>query len=192
MGVEFVQQKSNEITAIPKLLEQLNIAGHIISVDAMGTQTAVASKIREKKADYLMAVKGNQSSLQKEIVDQFHFATTQSVKEKGLGWDLYEQVDKANGRVTTRRVGVTQQIDWMVPSIRKRWKDLTSLIMIESESYNISAKKTTRQKRLYISSCNATAKDFNNLIRKHWSIENSCHWVSVSYTHLTLPTIYSV
>ena len=177
LGVEFVQQKSNEIPAIPKLLEQLNIAGHIISVDAMDTQTAVASKIREKKADYLMAVKGNQSSLQKEIVDQFHFATTQSVKEKGLGWDLYEQVDKANGRVTTRRVGVTQQIDWMVPSIRKRWKDLTSLIMIESESYNISAKKTTRQKRLYISSCNATAKDFNNLIRKHWSIENSCHWV---------------
>ncbi len=177
LGVEFVQQKSNEIPAIPKLLEQLDIAGHIVSVDAMGTQTAVAAKIREKDADYLMAVKRNQSSLHDEIVDQFHFATTQSVKEKGLSWDLYEQVEKANGRVTTRRVAVTQRLDWMVPSIRKRWKDLTSLIMIENESYDISAKKTTTQKRFYISSRADSAEGFGRLIRGHWSIENGCHWV---------------
>ena len=82
LGVEFVARKSNEITAIPKLFEQLDMAGHLVSVDAMGTQTAIAASIRDKEADYLMAVKRNQSSLHNEIVDQFHFATTQSVKDK--------------------------------------------------------------------------------------------------------------
>lgn len=177
LGVEFVQQKSNEIPAIPKLLDQLQIEGHLISVDAMGTQTEVAAKIREKAADYLMAVKRNQSSLHNEIVDQFHFATTQSVKVKGSSWDLHEQVEKSNGRVTRRRIAVTQQLDWMIPSIRKRWKDLASLIMIETESYNVIQKKTTTQKRLYISSKRAGAEQFAGWIRQHWSIENGCHWV---------------
>ena len=177
LGVEFVVRKSNEIPAIPKLLEQLKIEGHIISVDAMGTQTAIAAKIRERKADYLMAVKGNQSSLHNEIVDQFHYATTQNVKEKGLFWDTHQQIEKANGRVTTRRIAVTQQLDWMIPSIKKRWRDLTSLIMIESESYSVTAKKTTTQKRFYISSRACPAEEFSGLIRQHWSIENSCHWV---------------
>ena len=177
LGVEFVVRKSNEIPAIPKLLEQLEIEGHIISVDAMGTQTAIASKIREGKADYLMAVKGNQGSLHKEIVDQFHYATTQGVKKSGLSWETHEQVEKANGRVTTRRIAVTGELNWMIPSIRKRWKDLTSLIMIESESYSMSDQKTTKQKRFYMSSRSCSAKEFSELIRQHWSIENSCHWV---------------
>lgn len=177
LGVEFVARKSNEITAIPKLFEQLDIAGHLISVDAMGTQTAIAADIRSRDADYLMAVKRNQGSLHDEIVDQFHFATTQSVREKNPAWDLHEQIEKANGRVTTRRVAVTAQLDWMLPSIRKRWRDLTSLIMVESESYDIATKKTHRQKRFYISSKSACAKEFSGWIRGHWSIENGCHWV---------------
>lgn len=177
LGVEFVGQKSNEIPAIPKLLDQLKIEGHIISTDAMGTQNAVAAKIRDKKADYLLAVKRNQSALHNEMVDQFHFATTQSVKEQGHAWDLDEQVGKANGRVTTRRVAVTTSLDWMLPSIRKRWKDLASLIMVESENYDVSTRKTSTQKRFYISSRVSSAKEFSELIRGHWSIENGCHWV---------------
>lgn len=177
LGVEFVQSKSNEIPAIPKLLAQLNIEGHIVSMDAMGTQTAVAAEIRNAKADYLMAVKRNQCSLHDEIVDQFHFATRQSVKQKGTSWDEFEQVDKANGRVTTRRVAVTQQLDWMQRSIRKRWKDLKSLIVIESESYDVGAMKTVRKVRFYISSHNGNAEEFAGLIRQRWSIENGCHWV---------------
>lgn len=102
LGVELVVRKSNEIPAIPKLLEQLEIKGHIISVDAMGSQASIASKIRERHADYLMAVKGNQGSLHNEIVDQFHYATTQGVKDSGLSWETHEQVEKANRRVTTR------------------------------------------------------------------------------------------
>ena len=177
LGVEFVEQKSNEIPALPKLLDQLQIEGHLISVDAMGTQTEIAAKTRQKGADYLMAVKRNQSSLHNEVVDQFHYATTQSVKEKGSSWDLHEQVEKSNGRVTSRRIAVTQQLDWMIPSIRKRWKDLSSLIMIETEIYEVSCKKTTAQKRFYISSKRAGAEQFACWIRQHWSIENGCHWV---------------
>ena len=177
LGVEFVAKKSNEITAIPKLFEQLDMAGHLISVDAMGTQIAIAADIRSRDADYLMAVKRNQGSLHDEIVDQFHFATTQSVREKNPAWNLHEQIEKSNGRVTTRRVAVTAQLDWMLPSIRKRWRDLTSLIMVESESYDIATKKTHRQKRFYISSKSACAEEFSGWIRGHWSIENGCHWV---------------
>ncbi len=82
LGLEFVQKKSNETPAIPKLLEQLDIKGHIVSVDAMGTQTAIATKIVEKKADYIMALKRNQGALHSEVIDQFHFAKTQIKREK--------------------------------------------------------------------------------------------------------------
>lgn len=177
LGVEFVQKKSNEIPAIPKLLERLDIKGHIVSVDAMGTQTAIATKIIEKKADYIMALKRNQGALHSEVIDQFHFAKTQIKREKSEAWSLHEEVEKANGRVCTRRVAVTNQLDWMLPSIRKRWNGLSSLIAIETESYNISAKKTTKQTRFYISSLDIEADHFQRLIRQHWSIENSCHWV---------------
>ena len=135
LGVEFVQKKSNEIPAIPKLLERLDIKGHIVSVDAMGTQTAIATKIKEKKADYIMALKRNQGALHSEVIDQFHFAKTQIKCEKSEAWSLHEEVEKANGRVCTRRVAVTNQLDWMFPSIRKRWNGLSSLIAIETESY---------------------------------------------------------
>lgn len=92
--MEFVQKKSNEIPAIPKLLDQLEIQGHVISVDAMGTQTSIAKKIKAKEADCLMALKSNQGS-------------------------LHEKVEKANGRVCTRRVAVTNQLDWMLQSIQQ-------------------------------------------------------------------------
>ena len=177
LALEFVQKKSNEIPAIPKLLDQLEIKGHVVSVDAMGTQTAIAKKIIDKDADYLMALKRNQGSLHDEVIDQFHFATTQIVQEKSEAWSLHETVEKANGRVCTRRVAVTNQLDWMRPSIRKRWNGLASLIMIESKSYDVSNKKTTMQKRYYISSLHASAEGFQSYIRQHWSIENSCHWV---------------
>ena len=177
LAVEFIQKKSNEIPAIPKLLDQLEIKGHVISVDAMGTQTAVAQKATDKGADYLMALKRNQSSLHDEVIAQFHYATTQIALDKSKAWSLAAQIDKANGRVTTRRAAVTNQLDWMQSSIRNRWSNLSSLIMIETESHQVSTKQTTTQKRYYISSLKANADVFQKLIRQHWSIENGCHWV---------------
>ncbi len=177
IALEFIQEKSNEIPSIPKLLDQLEIRGHIISVDAMGTQTAVAKKVTDKGADYLMALKRNQSALHDEVIAQFHFATTQIAIDKSKAWSLAEEFDKANGRVTTRRVAVTNQLEWMQSEIRDRWPSLKSLIMIETTSYDVTAKKTTKQKRYYISSLDAPAEKFQKLIRQHWSIENGCHWV---------------
>ncbi len=177
LAVEFVQKKSNEIPAIPLLLEQLEIKGHVISVDAMGTQTAIAKKVKDKGADYLMALKRNQGTLHNEAIDQFHFATTQVAQEKSKAWSLCEQTEKANGRVCTRRVAVTNELDWMSRSVRKKWNGLQCLIMIESETYCLSSMKTSKQKRFYISSLDGCAETFQSLVRQHWSIENGCHWV---------------
>jgi predicted transposase YbfD/YdcC len=177
LALEFIQDKSNEIPAFPKLLDQLEIKGHVISVDAMGTQVAGAKKVIDKGADYIMALKRNQSGLHDEVIGQFHFATTQIEMDKSKAWSLFEQIEKANGRVTTRRVAVTNQLEWMQTSIRERWANLSSLIMIETESYDVSKKETSIQKRYYISSLEATAEVFQGLIRKHWSIESGCHWV---------------
>ena len=124
-----------------------------------------------------MALKRNQGKLHDEVIDQFHFAKTQIEREKSKAWDLHETVEKSNGRVTTRRVAVTNDTSWMQPSIRKRWYGLSSLIAIESESYDIQKKKTTKQTRFYISSLETSAEEFQKLIRQHWSIENGCHWV---------------
>ena len=106
-----------------------------------------------------------------------NFAKTQIERVKSKSWDLHETVEKSNGRVTTRRVAVTNDLSWMQKSIRKRWYGLSSLIAIESESYDIQKKKTTKQTRFYISSLETSAEEFQKLIRQHWSIENGCHWV---------------
>jgi predicted transposase YbfD/YdcC len=177
LALEFVRRKSNEIPSIPLLLEKLELKGHVVSMDAMGTQTAIARKIRDKGADYIMALKRNQGGLHDEAIDQFHFASRQIVREESEAWSLHERTEKANGRVCTRRVAVTNSLDWMLPSIRKKWSGLHSLVMVESETYRLSDKRTTRQKRFYISSLDADAEAFQDLIRKHWSIENGCHWV---------------
>jgi len=177
LALEFVQKKSNEIPAIPLLLERLELEGHVVSMDAMGTQTVIAKKIRDKEADYILALKRNQGRLHDEVIDQFHFASRQIAREVSEAWSLHEHVEKSNGRVCTRRVAVTNQLDWMQPSIRKKWKDLRSLVMVESDSYCLSEKRTTKQKRFYISSLEADAETFQKLIRQHWSIENGCHWV---------------
>jgi len=177
LALEFVQQKSNEIPAIPKLLQQLELKGHVVSVDAMGTQTAIATQIKQQEADYLMALKRNQGKLHDEVIDQFHFAKTQIELKKSNAWDVHETIEKSNGRVSKRRVVVTNELDWMQRSIRKRWNSLSSLIAIELESYDMQKKKTTKHTRFYISSLNASAEEFQKLIRQHWSIENGCHWV---------------
>ncbi len=177
LALEFIQKKSNEIPAIPKLLDQLELKGHVISVDAMGTQKAIATKIKEKGADYLMALKRNQGALHGEVIDQFHFAKTQIQREKSESWSIHKDVNKGNGRVTTRRIAVTNNLDWMQPSIRKSWDGLQSLIAVEAETYQMTTKKMTKHTRFYISSLDEPASELQKLIRQHWSIENGCHWV---------------
>ena len=177
LALEYVQQKSNEITAIPKLLEQLELNGHVVTLDAMGTQTKIAQDIINKGADYILALKGNQGKLHQEALDQFHFAVTQIKMEKSEKWDLHSMVEKSNGRITTRRIAVTNDVEWMDSEIRGRWAGLKSLIMVESSVTALDTHKITKQKRFYISSLDSSAEEFQAMIRSHWSIENQCHWV---------------
>jgi predicted transposase YbfD/YdcC len=155
-------EKTNEITIIPKILDLLDIKGSIITIDAMGTQTAIARKIVENEGDYILAVKGNQGSLEEEV------HTT--CKRNRPVFDSCV-VEKGHGRIETRRCEVFEK--GLIVDFEERWKKLTSVIKITS--IRELPNKTETQERFYISSLN-TDNDFNKYIRSHWSVENNLHW----------------
>jgi len=156
-------EKTNEITVIPQILDLLNMKGSIITIDAMGTQTAIARKIIENEGEYILAVKGNQGSLEEEI----HATCTRSVPVS----DTCE-VEKGHGRIETRRCEVFEKgliVD------ESRWEHLSTVIKITS-TREFPSGKTETQQRYYISSLKAD-HDFNRYIRSHWEVENKLHWV---------------
>ena len=166
LGQLKVDEKSNEITAIPKLLDLLVIKGCIVTMDAMGCQKDIVSAIVEKEADYLIAVKGNQGNLQEQMEDSFRFLPAVSVSE---------DTDCGHGRVETRRCFVISDLS-LIENIEE-WKNLRSLIKIETERYDKCRQTTLKETRLYISSLEADADLINKSVRSHWGIENSLHWV---------------
>ena len=155
-------EKSNEISAIPEILDLLDVKGSIITIDAMGTQTAIAEKIIDKEGDYILAVKGNQGSLQQEV--HTTCKRCRAVFDSGT-------VEKGHGRIETRRCEVFEK-GWIVDP-DNRWKKLNSVIKITS--IREFANKTETQERFYISSLN-TDSNFNKYIREHWAVENNLHW----------------
>ena len=157
-------EKTNEITVIPEILDLLYIKGSIISIDAMGTQTAIAEKIVKNEGDYILAVKGNQGKLEEDV--QFVCKVNRSLSDTC-------EIDKGHGRIETRRCQVfgTELID---DDIAKRWKNLKTVVKITS-TREFSGKIET-QERFYISSLDAK-NDFNKYIRSHWEVENKLHWV---------------
>lgn len=155
--------KSNEITAIPKLLELLDIEGSIITIDAMGTQVAIADKIVEGKADYILALKGNQKELREEVESIFRVQKPESV---------CEETEKGHGRIETRKCEVIYDLNFLHG--KERWTKLTSIIKVSSE--RILNTKTSNETRYYISSLASDAEALNCHIRMHWSVENSLHW----------------
>lgn len=174
LGQEKVYEKSNEITAIPKLLDLLAIEGAIVSIDAMGTQKKIAKKIREKKADYVLSLKGNHSTLHDDIhlflsteIEKLHRDKSHKIV------DQYEDHDKGHGRIEHRICYVTDHLDWLEQ--RVDWCDLKTIAMVESRV--TSGDKTTTEQRYFISSLPANAKELAVAIRSHWAIENSLHWV---------------
>lgn len=158
--------KKNEIKTIPKLLELLAIEGCIITIDAMGCQKAIADKIIEEKADYILAVKDNQPTLSKEVETSFTLTQLHSQDT---------QVGKEHGRIETRTCSVIQNLRWIGQS--QEWTALKSVVKIESIRQEIATGKKTEQTRFYISSLERTAEYFNKAIRAHWGIENSLHYV---------------
>ena len=166
LGQVKVDDKSNEITAIPKLLEVLTIKGCIVTIDAMGCQTEIAEKIIEKGADYILAVKGNQGSLEEGIIDTIKF--TKPI-------DTYEDSDFRHGRIETRKCST--YTDFSHIEKFDRWKEAKSIVKIDSHRYIKATGKEETEVRLYISSMAPNAKKIEKCIRAHWGIENSLHWV---------------
>jgi predicted transposase YbfD/YdcC len=161
-----VDEKSNEITAIPKLLDALELAGTVVTIDAMGCQRSIADKIVRKKADYILAVKENQGSLLEEIKDSF----------RQLGADaVTEEIDCGHGRVERRRCSVIADLSLLEKAAE--WASLQGLVRIEAERYHKATGKTERQTRYYITSLTPDAARLNRTVRQHWGIENKLHWV---------------
>lgn len=169
--------KSNEITAVPDLLNSLNLEGAIVTMDAMGLQKKNIKQIVEKKADYVIALKGNQGNLHVAVKDFFDELTSPDGNRDC--WDRnyvvhsYETVEKGHGRIETRRCTVT---DYRLPeSETSGWVGLKTLVMIESirDVKNV----VTTERRYYVSSLEPDAVQHLGAVRSHWSIENNLHWV---------------
>jgi predicted transposase YbfD/YdcC len=171
LGLTAVDEKSNEITAIPKLLEMLELEGALVTIDAMGCQKGIASSIREAGADYLLQVKGNQPRLQEDIATVFD-TFVGSDMTTGCH-DRHETTEKGHGREEERSVFVFTQVD----EIRDKdlWADLKSLIVVWRGRK--VGDKQSGELSYYISSKLTGAKEFAEATRGHWGIENGCHWV---------------
>jgi predicted transposase YbfD/YdcC len=169
LGQEKVSDKSNEITAIPRLLEWLDLRGAIVTIDAMGCQHKIAEKIKGKKGEYVLALKGNQSTLHEDI--RLFFEDEVLLRS---GIESYETVDGAHGRIEMRRCSVTSKIEWLKEN-HPEWRSVQSIIKIES--IREVKDQSTKEVRYYISSLAADAKKILRVVRSHWAIENSLHWV---------------
>jgi len=169
-----VDEKSNEITAIPALLRQLELAGCIVSIDAMGCQTAIAKQIKEQDGEYVFGLKGNQSTLHREVEESFTDAQASHFVD--IAHDSYKTVDKDHGRLEIREYWTIcdpQYITYL--NANQSWKGLRSIGMVRSERR--IGEQITRETRYYIMSLAGSAKTFARAVRGHWGIENSVHWV---------------
>ncbi|MDA8253798.1 MAG: ISAs1 family transposase [Rhodospirillales bacterium] len=171
LGQVKVAEKSNEIIAIPKLLDLLTIDGTVITIDAMGCQREIARKIIDKKADYVLALKGNQGSLREDV--GLFVAEQQATGFKDTQISRHETVDGEHGRIETRTVTVLHDVAWL--NHRHEWPELKAVAIVES-TREIGG-KTERETRFYITSLTAPADRVGAAIRDHWSIENGLHWV---------------
>jgi predicted transposase YbfD/YdcC len=172
LGQNKVAEKSNEITAIPALLELLTLKGAIVTIDAMGCQTEIAKKIIEKGADYVLALKGNQGTLRADV--ELFFTEQKDRKFKDTKISRHETLEKSHGRIETRSCTSIDDIDWLKK--RHDWTNLKSIVMVESVR-EIVGGKTESETRFYISSLAADAERQGEAIRSHWGVENSHHWV---------------
>jgi predicted transposase YbfD/YdcC len=169
LGQRATAQKSNEKTAIPQLLATLALEGCIVTIDAMGTQANIAQAIRDRGADYVLAVKDNQPTLADSMHD--FFAQFQAARER-TPHTAFETTEKDHGRIETRRCFAFDQLDCLAKP--EQWPDLKSFAVIESE--RCINGRTSLEHRLYISSLPADAERLAKAVRAHWAVENSLHW----------------
>lgn len=173
LGQAKVEEKSNEITAIPKLLQLLELSGCIVTIDAMGCQKEIARQIVEAQADYLLAVKGNQGQLHQDVRDLFEGA--EEFDFQGVPYDFARTVNKNHGRLETRQCWVITDPDCLdYLQNRQQWAKLNAVVKVTAQRE--TATETSLQSRYYISSLAGQAKTLLDATRSHWGIENSLHW----------------
>lgn len=171
LGQEAVDEKSNEVVAIPALLGRLDLKGALVSIDAIGCNPAIAQAILDSGADYLLAVKDNQPTLHAEVESYFDTAPDAEL-------DRSETLDKDHGRLELRRHAVSSTVDWLssdraYPGAR-RFPKLAAVATVEA---TVEKKdKMSGERRYYISSRALTAEAFGHAVRSHWAIENNLHW----------------
>lgn len=170
LAQEATSEKSNEITAIPKLLAILELKGCIVTIDAMGCQKFIASQIVDQEADYVLGLKGNQGLLHEEVEDFFNVA--KAANFKALDYDYAEETDKDHGRLEIRRYWMTEELSSL--STAAEWKGLRSIGLVERECWQNDEK--TVEKRYFINSIANNAKQFSQAVRGHWGVENPLHW----------------
>jgi len=173
LGQQKCFEKSNEITAIPALLTVLLIKGAIITIDAMGCQKKIAKKIIKKEADYVLAIKGNQPNLFKEVIDMFEKIKTPEFER--YKYQTETEVGKDHGRIETRECVTINNLDWLLET--KQWMGIKSIAKVTATVWHQASGKETVEERYYISSLTGNAALINRAVRKHWYVENKLHWV---------------
>jgi predicted transposase YbfD/YdcC len=197
LGQRKVDGHSNEITALPALLEILDLEGCTVTIDAMGTQKEIARKVQERGAEYLLALKGNQGDLHQAVEESFREGRRSDFA--GIAHDRWETVNGGHGRVETRRYwtisdpehlgyldprgewaawsGWETRPTWLLGYLdpRGEWSGLRSMGMVEAE--RAVGDEVTRETRYYLSSLSGDAREFGRAVRGHWDIENGLHWI---------------
>jgi|CXWL01.1.fsa_nt_gi predicted transposase YbfD/YdcC len=174
LGQQATEEKSNEITAIPLLLDRLMLKGSIVTIDAMGTQVEIAEKIIEKEGDYCLALKANRPALHAEVERYFADPEAGGVTR----CEEAEKAEKDHGRLEQRRHSVTSSIDWLLSDRRHpgelKFPGLKMIGMLESET--IRNGKVEHERRYYLCSRVTPVEVFAAVVRAHWGIENRLHW----------------
>lgn len=170
LGQRKVDTKSNEITAIPELLDLLVLKGCIVTIDAMGCQRTIAQTILEQGADYVLALKGNQPTLE-QAVERF-FLTGPEAEAHRTRSDYYEQTERGHGREETRCAWISADLEAELTTLA--WPGLQSVGRVEAT--RSGGGKTSVEPRFYLSSLPPDAEQFAQTVRKHWGVENQLHW----------------
>jgi predicted transposase YbfD/YdcC len=170
LGQVRTEEKSNEIKAIPKLLQLLDLNGCIVTIDAAGCQKNIATQICEGGADYVLAVKGNQPNLHNEI--EGFFEQKEQGEHEEVAVSFHEETDSGHGRIETRRHWIVEDLSWLY--VREKWEGLRFVDMVEAERQ--VGDHVSCERRYYIASMRPDVKAFANATRGHWAIENDLHW----------------
>jgi predicted transposase YbfD/YdcC len=170
LGQLQVSDKSNEITAVPELLRALELAGCIVTLDAMGCQKNIAKEIKEADAEYVLALKGNQGTVHEEVTSYLDDAITRGAKELAR----HETVEKDHGRLEERRYWQSTTLGWFAD--RAKWEGLQSVGVVEARR-QVGSGPVTVERRYYLSSLGLDAARLARAVRGHWSVENQCHWL---------------